>query len=1057
MLDRLISFSLTQRMFTLLMAAIIAAAGGWAFKTIPIDAFPNISPVQVKMILKAPGMTPEEVETRVITPIEMELLGIPNQTILRSAAKYAIADITLDFEDGTDIYWARQQVAERLAGVRDQLPSNISGGLAPVSTPLSDVYMFTIDGGDLSLEERRSLLDWTIRPALRTIAGVADVNSLGGMVRTFEVIPDSTALANARLGVDDILKAIGEGNRNDGAGRLSEGEKALVVRAAGAVQKPEDLEQIVLKTEDGRVLRLGDVATVRIGSLTRYGAVTKDGEGEAVQGLVLSLRGADASSIVAHVRARLEELKPALPPGVTLNAFYDRSDLIGKAVGTVSKALLEATVLEVLLLLAFLGNLRAAVVVAVTLPFAALMTFVMMKGFGMSANLMSLGGLAIAIGLIVDAAVVVVENTVERIQHGAEGSADGHVPLLHQIYRAASEVAVPVASGIFIICLVFLPLLSLQGLEGKLFSPVALTIIFALSGSLLLSLTLIPVLASYMLRAGAHGEPFLMRVMTRGYKSLLKACLAFPLPVYLTAASGMVAVVFAYNAVGKSFMPTMDEGSVIMQITKLPSINLKASIEGDLAIQRMLKEKVPEVERIVARVGSDELGLDPMGLNETDTFLVLKPKAEWRVQDKDWLVEQLRGAMSEMPGVEFAFTQPIEMRTAEMLTGARGDLAIKIFGPGLAELSDLAGKIQGVLEKVPGAAEVSTVANDSVDYLQIDLDRLAAGRTGLSVTRVEEELRALLEGASAGLVAEPGRRTEIVVRGAQDVREDPAAFVATQIAAGDGGVVRAGDIAKLQRVSGPVKIERQDASRFAIVQAYVTGRDLVGFVEDAQRAVAEAVPLPMGYRLVWGGQFENQRRAATRLSIVVPVALLLIFGVLFATLRSIRQSLLILANVPFALVGGVLSLWLAGEYLSVPASVGFIALLGIAVLNGLVLVSHFNQLAATGMPVAQVVFDGAVRRLRPVMMTASIAAFGLVPLLFASGPGSEIQRPLAIVVIGGLVTSTALTLVLLPILFRRFGLSGERANNEIRSPRWINPFASSRSSTPQALQKVSSS
>ncbi len=1052
MLERLISFSLTQRMFTLLLAAIIAVAGGWAFKTIPIDAFPNISPVQVKMILKAPGMTPEEVETRVITPIEMELLGIPHQTILRSAAKYAIADITLDFEDGTDIYWARQQVAERLAGVRDQLPSNISGGLAPVSTPLSDVYMFTIDGGDLTLEERRSLLDWTIRPALRTIPGVADVNSLGGMVRTFEVVPDSSALANARLGVEDILQAIGEGNRNDGAGRLSEGEKALVVRAAGAVQRPADLEQIVLKNADGRVLRLGDVATVRIGSLTRYGAVTKDAEGEAVQGLVLSLRGADASAIVAKVRERLVELKPALPPGVSLNAFYDRSELIEKAVGTVSKALMEATVLVVILLLAFLGNLRAAIVVAVTLPFAALMTFVMMKAFGMSANLMSLGGLAIAIGLIVDAAVVVVENTVERLQHGS----DSHVPLLHQIYRSASEVAVPVASGILIICLVFLPLLSLQGLEGKLFSPVALTIIFALSGSLLLSLTLIPVLSSYVLRTGQHHEPILMRILTRGYKGLLKACLAFPLPAYLTAAGGMVAVFFAYGAVGKSFMPTMDEGSVIMQITKLPSINLKASIEGDLLIQRLLKEKVPEVERIVARVGSDELGLDPMGLNETDAFLVLKPKTEWRVHDKDWLIEQLRAAMSEMPGVEFAFTQPIEMRTAEMLTGARGDLAIKIFGPDLAELSSLAGKIQGVLQKVEGAAEVSTVANDSVEYLQIDLDRLSAGRTGLSVTRVEEELRALLEGASAGLVAEPGRRTEIVVRGALGVREDPAAFVSTQIAAGDGGVVRAGDIAKLLRVSGPVKIERQDASRFAIVQAYVTGRDLVGFVEDAQRAVAEAVPMPMGYRLVWGGQFENQRRAATRLSIVVPVAVLLIFGVLFATLRSMRQSLLILANVPFALVGGVLSLWIAGEYLSVPASVGFIALLGIAVLNGLVLVSHFNQLSATGMPIEQVVFEGAVRRLRPVMMTASIAAFGLVPLLFANGPGSEIQRPLAIVVIGGLVTSTALTLVLLPILFRRFGLTGEGANNELRSPRWINPFASSRSSTPQALQTTSS-
>ncbi len=1043
MLSRLIAFSLTQRIFLLLVALGLAALGGHAFRTLPIDAFPNISPVQVKMILKAPGMTPEEVETRVITPLEMELLGIPRQTILRSAAKYAVADITLDFEDGTDIYWARQQVAERLASVRGELPANITGGLAPISTPLSDVFMFTIEGGNLSLEERRSLLDWTIRPALRTIAGVADVNALGGMVRTFEVSPDVTALAAAGLGVKDLLKAIDEGNRNDGAGRLGEGEKALVVRASGAIRTPQDVEQIVLKADARRVLRVGDVAKVSIGSLTRYGAVTKDGNGEAVQGLVLSLRGADASAIVVAVRKRLEELKPSLPEGVRLEVFYDRSDLVQRAVGTVSKALIEATVLVVVLLLAFLGNLRAALVVAVTLPFAALMTFVMMQAFGMSANLMSLGGLAIAIGLIVDAAVVVVENTVERLQH--QGG-KGRVPVLHHVFKAASEVAVPVASGILIICLVFLPLLSLQGLEGKLFGPVALTIIFALGSSLILSMTLIPVLSSFLLKTGNHGEPLLMRILSRGYRALLTACLKFPLPVYLVAAIGIGLVVVAYQAVGKSFMPTMDEGSVIMQITKHPSINLKASIEGDLKIQRVLKEKVPEVERIVARVGSDELGLDPMGLNETDTFLVLKPKDQWRVPDKTWLVDQLRQAMADMPGVEFAFTQPIEMRTAEMLTGARGDLAVKIFGPELAVLSDLAGKLQSALQKVPGAAEVSTLANDSVDYLQIEIDRLTAGRAGLSISGLEDELRALLEGARAGLVAEPGRRTDIVIRGAVQLREAPELFAQTQLAAGDGGLVRVGDVAKLTRTDGPVKIERENASRFAIVQAYVKGRDLVGFVEEAQRTVAERVPLPPGYRLVWGGQFENQRRAAARLAIVVPVALGLIFGVLFATLRSIRQSLLILANVPFALVGGILSLWLSGEYLSVPASVGFIALLGIAVLNGLVLVSHFNQLLDAGSQLAEVVIEGSIRRLRPVMMTATIAAFGLVPLLFASGPGSEIQRPLAIVVIGGLVSSTALTLILLPILFRRFGHTADSTQTQLGSPAWINPYASSHSS-----------
>jgi cobalt-zinc-cadmium resistance protein CzcA len=1038
MLRRLIDFSLTQRIFMLLVAGLVAAVGGYAFRTIPIDAFPNVSPVQVKMILKAPGMTPEEVESRVITPLELELLGIPRQTILRSAAKYAIADITLDFEDGTDIYWARQQVAERLATVQPDLPASISGGLAPASTPLSDVFMFTIEGGNLTLEERRSLLDWTIRPALRTIPGVADVNALGGLVRTFEVVPDGSKLAAASLGVTDIIRAIEDNNRNDGAGRISEGEKALVVRSQGAITTPDDLSHIILKTVNGRVLRLGDVAAVRIGSLTRYGAVTRDGQGEAVQGLVLSLRGADASALVTLIRTRLEELQATLPDGVRLDVFYDRSHLIAEAVGTVTAALLEATVLVVLLLLVFLGNLRAAVVVALTLPFAALATFAMMRVFGMSANLMSLGGLAIAIGLIVDAAVVVVENTVERLHSG-----DNRTPLLHQVYRAASEVATPVASGIVIICLVFLPLLSLQGLEGKLFGPVALTIVFALSSSLILSLTLIPVLSSFVLKQSNHGEPWLMRLLTRGYKALLGACLRTPGPVYGAALAGLVAMAVAYAAVGKSFMPTMDEGSVIMQVTKLPSINLEASISGDILIQKRLMAKVPEIERIVARVGSDELGLDPMGLNETDAFLVLKPKHEWRVQDKDWLVGELRAAMAELPGFEFAFTQPIEMRTSEMLTGSRGDLAVKIFGPELSTLSDLAGQIQNTLSGIPGAAEVSTVANDSVDYLEVAVDRLGAGRTGLDVNRVQDELRAMVEGASAGIVAEPGRRTQIVIRGHENVRRSPEEFQRMQLAAGDGGLVRVEDVAEIRRTQGPVKIDRENASRFATVLAYVSGRDLVGFVDEAQKAVAEKVQLPGGYRIVWGGEFENQRRAATRLAIVVPVAIISIFGVLFATLRSIRQSLLILANVPFALVGGILALLASGEYLSVPASVGFIALLGIAVLNGLVLVSYFNQLIAEGVPIERAVFEGAVRRLRPVLMTANIAALGLVPLLFATGPGSEIQKPLAIVVIGGLVTSTSLTLILLPILFRRFGVAtGGEERIDKRSLTWTSISAS---------------
>jgi cobalt-zinc-cadmium resistance protein CzcA len=494
--------------------------------------------------------------------------------------------------------------------------------------------------------------------------------------------------------------------------------------------------------------------------------------------------------------------------------------------------------------------------------------------------------------------------------------------------------------------------------------------------------------------------------------------------------------------VGKAFMPSMDEGSAIMQTTKLPSIGLNRSIETDALIQRALRERVPEIKQIIARTGADELGLDPMGLNETDVFLVLKPKEEWRVQDKEWLLQQLRDVMADLPGAEIAFTQPIEMRTSEMLTGSRGDLAVKIFGPDLKTLARLAGEIKATLQKVHGAAEVMTVSNATVDYLEVKIDRMMAGRARLPVTRIEDELRALLEGTPAGIVSEGGRRTRIIIRGPEEAREAPEQFAFTQLASGDGGLIRVSDVARLTRTGGPVKVDRENASRFGIIQAYVSGRDLVGFVEDAQKAVAQAVALPDGYRLVWGGEFENQRRAAARLTIVVPMALGLIFIVLFATLRSLRQALLILANVPFALVGGILALWAAGEYLSVPASVGFIALLGIAVLNGLVLVSHYNELLSTGMPIRKVVFEGAKRRLRPVLMTASIAAFGLVPLLSATGPGSEIQKPLAIVVIGGLVTSTALTLLLLPILFRRFGVEHGQFKQDHETRTWHSNFVS---------------
>ena len=1026
MLQRLIGFSLSQRLLMMLAALGIAGAGVFAYLALPIDAYPNIAPTQVKLILKAPGMTPEEVEARVVVPLEMELLGIEHAHILRSVSKYAIADITLDFAEGTDIYWARQQVSERFAAAAGDLPDDVDGGLAPIATPLSDLFMFTIEGGGLTLAERRTLLDWTIRPALRTVPGVADLNVLGGEVRTFLVTPERARLSAAGLNFRDVVDAVERNNRNDGSGRLRDGDDVLIVRAEGAVASLDGLRDVVVATRDGMPLRVDDLAEVSYGSLTRYGAVTRDGDGEAVEGLVVGLAGADASKVVDAVRVRLAELESALPSGARIEVFYDRGALIERAVGTVRNALLEATVLVVILLLLFLGDIRAALVVSLTLPLAVLMAFLMMHLFGLSANLMSLGGLAIAIGLLVDAAVVVVENTVNHLvpEHGA-----GDLPKLHRIYRAVGEVARPVVAGIVIICLVFMPLLTLQGLEGKLFAPVALTIIFALAASLLLSMTLVPVLCSMLLPERAHKEPRLMGWISRGYGPLLDWSLLHARWMGLIAVVVLAVGALAYVAIGKTFMPVMDEGDLLLQLVKQPSISLDASIEQDLAIERAIKARVPEVVHVVSRVGSDELGLDPMGLDESDMFLQLKPKKEWRVPDKTWLEDQLREVMEDFPGIEYGFTQPIQMRVSEMLTGSRGDIAVKVFGPDLATLNQIANRIATLLEQTHGSQDVIAQTQEGVRYLSVRIDRQAAGRYGLDVAAVQDELRGQLEGLRAGTVLEQQRRVPVLVRGETRLADTQALFERISLPTSDGKQVPLDRIARLEATTGPVQIHRENSSRFALVQADVAGRDLVGFVDEVRAGVEGNIHLPAGYSVTWGGQFENQQRAAARLALVVPVSLGLIFLVLFLAFGSIRQAVLILFNVPFAMVGGIVALWLSGQYMSVPASVGFIALLGIAVLNGLVLVSYFNQLRATGMLMDRVVREGAMRRLRPVMMTASIAALALVPLLFASGPGSEVQRPLAIVVISGLVTSTALTLLLLPTLFRRFGETA-RARSE---------------------------
>ncbi|NQD38266.1 efflux RND transporter permease subunit [Permianibacter sp. IMCC34836] len=1027
MLSRLVQFALTQRTFILILTALLAGVGWYAFRQLPIDAFPDVASTQVKIILKAPGMTPEEVESRVAIPIETEMLGIPQQEMLRTTVKYGIVDLTLNFVDGTDIYWARQQVAERLSGIMSELPSELEGGMAPITTPLGEMFQFVVDNPNMSLMERKALLDWVIRPALRTVPGVADVNVLGGVTRSYEVIPDPVQMAAAALTIDDLQQAITKNNRNDGAGRLREGGEVLLVRSEGNIRDLDDLRTVVVGNRDGVPLRLGDVAELRIGELTRNGVVTDSGKAEAVEGLVLGLAGANARDVVTGIEAKIRELQPGLPEGTTLRVFYNRAALVDHAVGTVAEALAEAIILVLVLLGVFLGDVRAAVTVAVVLPLSALATFILMRQVGMSANLMSLGGLAIAIGMLVDAAVVVVENIVQHLAHDPSA---GKLPRLHVIYRAVREVAAPVTTGMGIIIIVFLPLLTLQGLEGKFFVPVALTIAFALASSLLLSLTVIPVLASFLLKSVKHEDPWLPRTLQRIYEPTLQAAFRQPKAIAIGAGVMLLAATAVYFDVGKTFIPTMDEGDIVVGIEKLPTVSLEETAALDLKIQQAIMNAVPEVTAIVARAGSDEIGLDPMGLNQTDTFLVLKPRSEWRMQSKEQLLDELRKVLDELPGTTYSFTMPIEMRVSEMIIGVRGDLAIKIFGPELPVLNQLAADIETAVKTVPGNQDVYTVVNDGVQYLRVVVDRLAAGRFDLSTEEVQEALRMQIQGTEAGTVIEGNRRTPILIRGPENLRTSPGDFSQLRLTTASGETVPLTSVARLERTAGPVKIDRELGSRYSVVIANVSGRDLVGFVEETKRIIAAQVKLPDGYRISFGGQFENQQRAAARLGIVTPLALVLIFLLLFSSFRSVRQSLLVLSNIPFALVGGIFALWLTGEYLSVPASVGFIALLGIAVLNGVVMVSYFNQLHAEGLSVAEAVRVGAIRRLRPVLMTAAITAFGLIPLLFASGPGSEIQRPLAIVVIGGLITATALTLIILPMLYARFAFTSTHTQEE---------------------------
>ena len=1023
MLGRLVDLALRQRLLAFLAAIAILAWGIDAYRKLPIDAFPDVSPTQVLVAIQAPGLPPEELESLVTNPVELAMRGIPNLVNIRSITRYATTLMTFEFGPGTDIYWARTQVDQRLDDLENTFPDGVSGGLAPVVTPLGEMLMFTIDGGNLTPMQRRTILDWTIRPALRGLPGIADLNTLGGYVRTYEVAPDPAAMAARGITTEMLAEALSQNNRNDGAGRVRDGEEALLVRAEGRIHTQDDIRAIVVAAHPTGVVRVSDIADVRWGALARNGVVTRNGEGEAVWGIVLGLRGANARTVVEGAKARLAEVQKTLPEGVRIEIFYDRNDLIEKAVWTVQKVLLEALALVVVLLILFLGNLRAALVVSLSLPLSVLATFGIMQLYGLSANIMSLGGLAIAIGLLVDCAVVVVENVAHRFAH-THGRTD--LPArLRLTAEAVREVAVPLVSGVVIIVTVFLPLLSLQGLEGRLFGPVALTIAFALCSALLLSITLVPAMAATVLKAGGGGgDPWLVRKLHAVYDPFLAWAMVNPLKVGGVALAGLVLAGVLYTRIGSTFMPVMDEGTPVVTLRKHPTVSVEQAAETDMILQRQILETVPEVRGIMGRAGADELGIDPVGLNDSDFFLTIAPREEWRDQrDPNFVIGEVRKVLDGFPGISYAVNQPIDMRVQEMIIGARGDVVVKVFGFGIPELNRIAREVEEVVRGVSGASDVFALRNDGMKYLKVEIDRFAAGRLGLNVRDVQQALRVWVDGRDLGIVLERERRIPLMLRGEGALRRSATDLERVVLALPGGRTVALSQVAKIAEEEGPIQVIREQTQRYATVLSNVRGRDLVGFVAEAQAAVEQRVQLPPGYRLEWGGQFENQQRASARLAIVVPIALAMIFLLLYFTFSSVRQAALVFCNVPFAAIGGVVALYLSGEFLSVPASVGFIALIGIAVLNGVVLISYINRLLTEeGLTLHAAVREGAKRRMTPVVLTATIAAFGLVPFLFATGPGAEIQRPLAIVVIGGLVTATVLTLVLLPILYDRFAL-----------------------------------
>ena len=1018
MIERLIRTALAQRLLVLLLVLGLILSGVAAFRHLPIDAFPDVTPVQVQVITRAPSLAPAEIERLVTFPLEIELTNLPGKTELRSVSRFGLSVITVVFEDRVDIYFARQLILERMLLARARLPENAEPVLGPVSTGLSEVFMYLVEGSTQNLMDLRTLQDWVIRPMLRAVPGLADVDTLGGLAKQYEVLVDPNRLTSFGLTLRQVQAAVAGNNQNAGGGYIERGGDKLVVYGQGLARSAEDLERIVVTAHKGTPIYLRDVAQVRQGSAIRLGGVTRDGKGEVLEGIAVMLRGGNSREVVSAVKDKVELINQVLPAGVKIVPFYDRIELVARALATVEGALLEGTAVVILVLYLFLRNLRGALVVALTLPLAVLATFLIMQQVGLSANLMSLGGLAISLGMIVDAAIVQVENVERHLSEQTKGRALSVTDRVPVVLRAVLEVRKPSLFGELIIALTFVPLLALQGMEGKMFIPLALTVVIALLSSLVLSMTVVPVLAAMLMkpRPATEGGRLLERVRGR-YRRLLEGAIRRTRLVVLAAVCLLVGGVALVPFIGREFVPVMNEGTVVVNMMRLPSISLTESLKISGDVERVLLE-IPDVRSVVSRTGANELGTDPMGMELSDMYVLLKPDSEWQAQSKAEIEEQIRRRLEQVPGIAFGLSQPIAMRVDELVSGVRSQVAVKLFGDDLETLRVKADEIARVLRQVRGMADLRVEQVSGLYYLKIDIDRTKIARHGINVAEITEVIEAVGGGIAAGEVFEGQWRFPIMVRFPDDRRTDVETIAALGVTAPDGSRIPLRELADIRIVEGPAQISREHASRRIVIEANVVGRDLVGAVEEAQTAVSRQIQLSPGYYVTWGGQFENQQKAMARLAVVVPLVIGLIFLLLYFTFGNLRHAALILLAIPFAMVGGLLGLLVGGLYLSVPASVGFIALFGVAVLNGVVKIAYINQLREQGMPLDEAVLTGMVLRLRPVLMTAVVAMMALIPLLLATGPGSEIQRPLATVVIGGLFSSTVLILVVMPVLYQ---------------------------------------